>query len=371
MLTANSPLAAFEAQVQSEQLRPLWQLRPPGAYLQPRTDQRGYLWRWKTLRGRMLEVKDLLPLGTEGSDRRVLLLQNPELGGAPATTRTLVAGVQLVDAGERAPVHRHTPGAIRFIIEGRGAFTFIDGEPCTMEPGDLVLTPNWTWHGHVNDSAEPLLWMDGLDAPLVNALDAWFQEERSPDEEDLPMKVIDNSLITYGSGALLPTEVPSGRTYSPLMRYPGPDAVRRLRALAAHDGSPYDGVALRYVNPVTGGPVLPTMACWIQLLRPGERTKAHRHTSSVVYHVVEGQGCSIINGERLNWSKHDMFVLPNWSWHEHVNASEHQPAILFSFSDAPLLEATGLFREEQYVTDGGHQTVVSDVDSPYANSTNR
>ena len=127
-------LQSFEERMQGEHLRPLWRLRPPIPYIEPNPQQRGHLWQWSQLRRHMLEAARLVPLGAEGADRRVLILQNPELQGPPATTRTLLAAIQLVHAHERAPLHRHTPAAIRFIIEGQGALTFVDREPCSMAP---------------------------------------------------------------------------------------------------------------------------------------------------------------------------------------------------------------------------------------------
>lgn len=357
--TTDTQQRVFEERIQREHLRPLWRLRPPGAHIEPNSKQKGHHWAWSKLRSRILEAGQLVPLGAEGSDRRVLVLQNPHGGEAPATTRSLVAAIQLVHGRERAPVHRHTPAAIRFVIEGKGAVTFVEGEPCSMESCDLILTPNWTWHGHVNDGEEPVIWMDGLDAPFVHSLDAWFQEEPQGREPNVPpAKRLDDSLLKFGHGTLLPTWYQHGHAYSPLMRYRGQDALPHLLALTDEKGSPFDGVALAYVSPVSGGPVLPTIACWLQLLRPGERTRAHRHTSSAVYHVVSGRGYSVINGERFDWEEHDILALPNWAWHEHVNRSTVDPVILFSFTDAPVLDALDLYREEAFPENEGFQPII-------------
>jgi 1-hydroxy-2-naphthoate dioxygenase len=130
------------------------------------------------------------------------------------------------------------------------------------------------------------------------------------------------------------------------IRYPWRDVEPRLRALATREGSPYDGIVLEYVNPMTGGPTLPTLSCWIQLLRPGEATKPHRRTSSHVYFVVRGEGRTVVGDEEITWGQHDLFVVPNWTWRHHVNSSASADAILFSVNDIPALQALGYYREE-------------------------
>ena len=130
------------------------------------------------------------------------------------------------------------------------------------------------------------------------------------------------------------------------MRYPWKQTEPQLRAMAESEGSSYDGVALEYVNPITGGPTLPTLSCWIQLLRPGERTKKPRHTSSAAYFVVRGEGTTMVNQKPLDWTQHDSFAVPNWAWHEHINRSQAEEAILFSVNDTPIVNAFNLYREE-------------------------
>lgn len=345
-----SPAIAEEyaAAVRAECLEPLWLIAEDVNSHEPRSEIRPHRWRWKTVRQRMLEAGDLVPLGYDGAARRVLGMRNPGLPRGVGTTQTLAAAFQLVHAGEEAPPHRHTAAAIRFIIEGRGTWTTVDGEPCSMEPGDLILTPNWTWHGHVNAGDGPMLWLDALDVPLVMGLNQMFFEEQRP--ETAPrLKGRDESLRRYGA-ALLPTWEHPSTAYSPLLSYKWTATEQRLQALADDPGSPYDGIALAYTNPFTGGSVMPTIACWIQMLRPGERTRAHRHTSSAVYHVVRGEGATIIDGERFTWEPGDVIVLPSWRWHSHENTGR-EPAVLFSVNDQPTLRALDLFREEHEPAD--------------------
>jgi gentisate 1,2-dioxygenase len=285
-------------------------------------------------------------VGTRQAERRVLQLKNPAFTDRVVTTNTLFAGIQVVMPGEIARAHRHTMAALRFIIESEGGYTNVNGEPIPMLPGDLVLTPNWAWHDHANDTPKPMIWLDGLDVPLVRMLDAAFQEYFPSERQELSSES-GLSQMKYGTGALRAVgQAPAGR-HSPLMHYAWSHTKGALDRLADTDiGTPEDGLIMEYTNPVNGGPVMPTIACFAQRLGPGERTAAHRHTSSTVYHVVEGSGCSIVGGHNLEWQTKDTFCVPNWTSHQHANLSATEPAYLFSFSDLPVLQALDLWREE-------------------------
>ena len=227
------------------------------------------------------------------------------VGSNPGTqwgaANTLFANIQVVLPGEVVRSHRHTNGALRFIIEGKIGYTVVDGQRYPMVPGDLVITPSWSWHDHANESDVPMLWLDSLDAPLVRLLEVGFREDY-PDEIQPPGEGNDNSQARYSSGGLRPAWEPAPSTpHTPMCRYPLEQAKAALDRLAAAEaGSPYDGIILEYTNPITGGPVMPTIGCYIQLLRPGEHTECHRHTSCVCYHVVEGSGYTVIDGQRLD-----------------------------------------------------------------------
>jgi gentisate 1,2-dioxygenase len=261
-------------------------------------------------------------VGTQEAERRVLVLTNPATPGLWATN-TLSANIQVVMPGEIARSHRHTAAALRMVIESRGGYTAVNGERLAMLPGDLVLTPNWTWHDHANDSDAPMIWLDGLDSGLIRMLEATFYE-------------------TYPNETQPVGDEPS---LSP-WRYPYIEARAALDKQAAGGHSdPFDGVILEYTNPVTGGAVMPTIGCYLQLLRPGDHTRAHRHTSNTAYHVIEGQGFTIVGDTRLDWEDKDVFVVPTWMFHEHVNTGRRD-AVLFSHTDAPIMRALGLWREE-------------------------
>jgi gentisate 1,2-dioxygenase len=313
-----------------------------------------YLWTASLIEAMVRESGEVVPVGEE---RRALQLFNPGLDGRWATTNTMIAAVQLLLPGEVARAHRHTPTAIRFIMQGEGAYTAVDGERVYMAPGDLILTPSWAWHDHGNETDKPVVWMDGLDVPLVQAMNAMFFEMYPVPQVPLT-KPNNASVQLHGHISLNPTWVKERPQSSPLLLYSWETTAQSLASLRHLAGDPHDGIALEYTHPQTGRSLLPTMACWIQMLRPGERTQAHRHTGSAVYYVVKGSGETIIGGCRFPWGKGDILVLPSWALHEHANLAR-EDAVLFSIQDRPVLEALGLYQEDALADNGGHQTATS------------
>ena len=339
--SSEAELRAYYEQLESMNMAPLW-VQPETAP-EPRSRLRPFRWRWQEMRPQALRALELV--GTKEAERRVICCVNP--GTGRGATNTLVANVQVVGPGEIARAHRHTPAALRFIIESTGGYTVVNSDTIPMLPGDLVLTPNWTWHDHANDSDSPMIWLDGLDAPLVGLLEARFQESY-PEETQKTREDVDSSQLKYGYAAMRPAwETAPEDQNSPLWHYPWAQTRAALDRLAeAEMGSATDGVILEYTNPANGGPVMPTIACYVQVLQPGQRTSRHRHTNSSVYHVVDGQGATVVDGETLEWDAKDVFVVPGWAWHEHVNLSSSHAAYLFSFTDGPVFRALSLYREE-------------------------
>ena len=310
-------LAEYYAELRTQHLTPLW--ISAGVTSEPESKAVPYVWHWRDLRPQAMRAARLV--GTAQAERRVLRLTNPGLG-APSASNTLAANVQVVMPGEIARAHRHSPAALRLIIEGQGGYTVVNGNRLPMAPGDLVLTPAGTWHEHANDTDAPMIWLDGLDSPLVRMLEAGFFEEYE--------------------GETQPVEAGAP---SPLWHFPLSEARAALERLARGPSGSADGVVLEYTNPRTGGPAMPTIACHLRLLRPGERTRACRHVGCANYHVVDGSGYSVVGDRRLDWEDKDVFTVPTWTWHEHVNSGS-RPALLFSFTDAPVMRALGLYREE-------------------------
>ncbi len=314
---------------------------------------RPYVWHWRDLHPRLLQATELADLDTN-AERRVLTMMNPGLQPLSGATHTITASLQLILPGEIAPAHRHTMAAFRFIIEGDGGYTVVEGEKIPMHPGDLILTPNWTWHDHGNEGTSPMIWFDGLDVPFVRSLKACFYQD-FPGRRPQPVKASwPESYDRFGGAGVLPAKDRPTSLYSPLNLYKWEHAYAALKRLQAVSSDEIDGTLLEYVHPLTGGHVLPTMACYLQALRPGTHTKARRTTASSVLFVWQGAGYSVMDGQRFDWADRDIIAVPPWCWCEHVVAPDRE-AIFFRVSDVPVLEPFGLLREEVYRPNDGHQ----------------
>jgi gentisate 1,2-dioxygenase len=353
-------LDAFAVRLSHDHLGPLWDNLGAMITRQPEHEVKPYLWKWKTIRDYLLESGELLGLGRE-SERRVIYLQNPSLlkaGKIGYATDTLYTGIQLLLPGEVAPSHRHSQSAIRFIIEGSGgAYTTVNGEKTYMERGDLILTPPWTWHDHGHEGSEPVFWMDGLDVGLVKTLTGSFFEPYHEDKYPLSGPP-DQSTARYASGVRAISERRKHGYPSPLINYKWHHIRQALAGLSRFDPDPYDGFAVDYINPTSGGSADARLGTTMQKLSAGYHTQAHRHVHSAVYHVFEGTGYTVINGQKFEWETGDFFIIPPWSYHEHHNTGTGD-AYLFALNDRPVMELLGLEQEEALAENGGHQPVTS------------
>jgi gentisate 1,2-dioxygenase len=275
-----------------------------------------------------------------GGERRVLSLANPGLNGQPHATGTLWAGLQCLGPGEVAPAHRHTPGAIRFVLTGTGVWTTVSGVRCDMSPGDLVLTPSWQWHDHTNSGEANMVWFDGLDLPMISFLDAVFYEPY-PDYAQLvtdePHPDADAAATSYADG--MARQV--GPDPSPLLTYRWADTDAALARLARERDQAM--VTAEFINPKNGTSALPTLSCAMSRLLPGRSPQPLRRVGSAVFVVFRGAGHSVIDGVAIDWSAGDIFVVPSWAAAEHRSADG---ADLFVLSDAPVMRALGLYREQ-------------------------
>jgi gentisate 1,2-dioxygenase len=327
-------------------LTPLWEVLHALVPPQPKTPCAAAHWKYEEVRPFLMRAGQAIT--AEEAVRRVLILENPALRGQSCVTQSLYAGLQLILPGEVAPSHRHTQSALRFIVEGSGAYTAVDGERTTMRPGDFIITPSWTWHDHGNESDVPVIWLDGLDIPLIRFLDAGFAENDTARSQVVTRKE-GASLAQYGHNmAPVRSTSPFGKT-SPIFSYPyerSREALDQLERDAPIDE--WDGVKLRYINPLTGGSPMPTMQTFLQKLPAGFAGKPWRQTDGAVYSVVEGEGEAVIEGGgqtlRFAFSPRDHFVVP--SWHTARLASA-KGCVLFSFSDRPVQEALGIHHEER------------------------
>ncbi|MDV2115927.1 cupin domain-containing protein [Alcaligenes faecalis] len=324
---------------------------------EPKSESVPVVWRYRDLRDYVLRSVDLV--SPEKAGRRVIYLNNPGRQEVSAAVGWLYSGLQVMKPGEAASAHAHSSSALRFIMEGRGAYTIVDGHKMTLGANDFVLTPNGCWHEHgVEADGLPCIWQDGLDIPLVNALEAGFYAVH-PDLSQAITHPVNDAVGIWGGRGLKPTLHDWQKPYSPLLKYEWEPTYEALSAYAkVTDGSPFDGVIMDYINPLTGGPVMATIGASMQMLRPGEHTKAHRHTGSIMYQCAKGEGYSIINGKRFDWRERDIFCVPSWMFHEHVNGSSSDDACLFSFHDLPVMRALNLYREEALAENGGHQVLL-------------
>lgn len=337
--------ADFYARMAAKNMTPLWEVLQDLLAVEPVTAATPHKWDYAECRPFIMEAADVI--SAEEAERRVMVLENPTLEGRSCITEALYAGLQLIMPGEVAPAHRHSPAALRFIVEGSGAYTAINGEKAYMEVGDLILTPSWVWHDHGHDGEAPVVWLDGLDIPLVRHLGPVFAEPY-PETEFPAGRPVGDNISRYGVNML-----PVGATFdtgnSPVFHYPYAKTRAALERLAeSGEVDPRHGIKLAYINPATGGPVMPTIATYMQRLPAGFSGEIYQTTAAWVYSVVEGAGRTHIGDRTISWKEKDTFVVPAWYPHRHETDDD---AFLFSFTDQPVQEKLGLFRE------GANETV--------------
>jgi gentisate 1,2-dioxygenase len=360
VLTSHNQRADFAKRIRAANYMEYWEADYRTD--KPHTGVIPTVWSWNEMKQLMLESARVI--GINEAERRGLILINPGLGGKPFLTNTMFADVQILSPGEAAPAHRHTTSAARFFLEGEGGYTTVDGELCIMSPGDLVINPSWAWHDHGNKGTEEVTYLNVLDVPLVAGLGCTFYDHDYYKEGDTSetiqsiRKPHDRSLNLYATGGIMPKIVPStGKPYSPQLVYKYDKVREALDKLKAHEPDPYDGYIIEYVNPETGGAVMPTMAFTMQLLKGAQKTAEHRHTSGTVYCVAEGEGYTQVDDVRLQWRKNDVFVVPSWAWHAHVNANPSKEAVLFAVTDAPTIQKLSLYREQAKQPNGDIKVV--------------
>ena len=328
--------------IEKHDFAPLWEVYHDLIPDEPKTPCQPALWKWADARPYLMEAGKLIT--AKEALRRVLILQNPGMAGKSCVTQSLFAGYQLILPGEIAPSLRHTQSALRFVLEGACAYTAVDGERTTMHPGDFIITPSWTWHDHGNPGTDPVIWMDGLDVPILRTFAAQFHEPFPQDVQPVARGEgasnarFGNNLRPLGAVA------PFGKT-SPIFSYPYERSRETLAKLAKEGGpDPCHGWKMEYINPLTGGHAMPTIAAFIQQLPKGFATRAYRSTDGTVYSVVEGEGKVKIGTQEFAFGPRDAFVVPSWHPLEIAATAE---TVLFSFSDLPGQEAMGLWRERR------------------------
>ncbi len=300
------------------------------------------LWRYPDVRPLLLASADMLT--AQEAERRVLALETPGFDGRMMVTPTIYAGLQLLMPGEIAPSHRHSPAAFRFILEGEGAYTAVNGEKTIMSPGDFVVTPAWAWHDHGNETDVPMIWLDGLDWPLINHLGLWFFEAY-PEFRHPESRPPGDSVARYGKG-VIPVNDEQRPDHSPILNYTYATTRAALEVMSrSEEWDPCYGLKTRYTNPLNGDDAIPTLSAFLQLLPKGFASAPYRQTDACVYSVVEGSGRTEIGDVTLEWGPQDTFVVPTWAEHRHIIGDED--AVVFSFSDRGVQEKLGMWREQR------------------------
>ena len=308
----------FYRRIEPSNMAPLWTRLKALVPREPTATAVEHRWRYGDVRPYVMESAE--HISAKEAERRVLILENPALRGSSQVTGTLYAGLQLIMPGETAPPHRHTQSALRFIMEGSGAYTTVDDREVVMHPGDLVITPPWRWHLHGNRSGEPMVWLDGLDIPLVMYFGGTFREdehERAQASDGTPL---------------------------PPVHFPYAEARRVLDRLAQGSPDPHQGFVHRYLDPASGDWAMPTMATSLRLIERGFATRPYRASDSAVFVVVEGRGSVRIGETELDLVPRDVFVVPGWKTH---TLEARDDLVLFAYSDRAAQEKLGFFREQR------------------------
>ncbi|MFO0987925.1 MAG: cupin domain-containing protein [Alphaproteobacteria bacterium] len=321
-----------------------------------------HLWRFGDIEPRLRRAAALVPV--EEAERRAFVFLNPGLPGRIATTATLYAAYSIYNGGEHAPVHRHTASAARIGLFGDGGYTTVEREKCLIGRGDLVLTPNWAWHDHGNDGSQPNIWFDILDVPLTMYLSALlfdmdYREEgteaRPNRSIQTPRRVENGSTNRFGFGGVVPET--AGGTGERQFFYRWANTRRALDLAKASGCDPHRGVSVRLADPRDGGPATATIDFSAKLLPAGARTRPYRHMANSVFLVMEGRGHTDVGGERLDWRENDVFCVPTWTWHEHVNADPAKDAVLYDLSDIPFMSSIACYRRQGRDADGREHSI--------------
>lgn len=322
----------------AENLVPLWpSLRavlPP--HIPSRKTQTTH-WRYKTLRELLIRAGELTPI--EKAERRVLVLSNPGHGlEKMQASAAMYLGMQLLLPGELAPAHRHTPNAIRMVVEGEGAWTLVNGEKCTMRRGDLILTPTGLWHEHGHDGDKPVIWLDVLDLPIVYYMEASYHEE-VPSQNVVPGQ----SAKAYSRGGVVPTPVfqRSDKAY-PMLHYPWSEVRSALETLA-EDQPGQEFVQVTYINPETGKDPQNILGFYALMLRPGQTLRLPARSPGQVFHQIEGSAEVSVEGKAFTLLEADTSAVPGYTAVTLKNKSATEPAFLFIADESPLHRKLGVY----------------------------
>ncbi|WP_290805908.1 cupin domain-containing protein [Herbiconiux sp.] len=336
----SAALAQLYADFEAKNLSPLWTQTSEVLTDVPRSKSVPFVWRWNDLLPLAARSGDLVPIG-RGGERRAIALANPGLGGRPYATPTIWAAIQYLGAHETAPEHRHAQNAFRFVVEGEGVWTVVNGDPVAMRRGDFLLTPGWNFHGHHNETDQPMAWIDGLDVPLAENLDVGFFEFGTERVTDYSTPSVSRAERLWANPGLRPLSGLDSHVNSPIAAYRWEFTDRALTAQLELEAEGFPATVeqghagIRYTNPTTGGDVMSTLRAEFHRLREGTATNARREVGSSVWQVFEGRGEMVVGDQTWTLDTGDLVVVPSWeSWEIRAET----PLDLFRFSDAPVIE---------------------------------
>lgn len=333
----------YYSDIGAHHMTPLWEVLGALVPTEPKPIARAAMWRYDDVRKHVMEAGSLITAAE--AERRVLILENPALAGQSCITNSLYAGLQLILPGEVAPAHRHTQSALRLVLDGEGAYTAVDGEKTTMHRGDFIITPAWTWHDHGNLGNEPVVWLDGLDIPMLRFLDAGFAE-KSEAASQAEVRPEGDALARYGANMVPVDFAQSSADPTRVFVYPWKTTREALHSLA-RAGAPdvHLAVKQRFVNPATGASPMPTIGAFVQHVPAGFETRAYRSTDGTVLVCLEGQGQVEVGEHCFDIAENDVVVVPSW---QRLRVRAGRGALnLFSYSDRPVQQALGIWREER------------------------
>lgn len=323
-----------------ELLVPLWTEIGDLMPASPKPAAVAHRWVWSELLELAQRSGELVPVG-RGGERRAIALANPGLGGAPYATPTLWAAIQYLNPREDAPVHRHTQNAFRFVVEGEGVWTVVDGDPVAMRRGDFLLTPGWHFHGHHNQSDAPMAWLDGLDIPFVHQTGSSFFEFGPDEVTDRSTPARSRAERLWAHPGLRPLSQPGATVSSPIAAYRWEHTDAALADQLALAAEGYPGVvepghaAVRFTNPTTGGDVMPTIRAEMHRLTAGSRTATRREVGSAVWQVFDGSGQVRVGETSWTVTRGDLVVVPSWA---PLTITAETGLDLFRFADTPIFE---------------------------------
>lgn len=339
-------LRALYKGFEEESLIPLWTQLGDLMPMHPKSKAVPHVWKWNRLLPLARASGDLVPVG-RGGERRAIGLANPGLAPHAYVSPTLWAAIQYLGPRETAPEHRHAQNAFRFVVEGEGVWTVVNGDPVRMSRGDLLLTPGWHFHGHHNDTDSPMAWIDGLDIPFSQQMDVGFFEFGADQVTDRTTPAFSRAERLWAHPGLRPLSGLENTVASPLAAFRWSITDRALSEQLALEAEGHPATvgpghaAIRYVNPTTGGDVMPTIRCEFHRLREGAQPPARQDVGSSVFQVFDGTGAVTLEGKRTPLEKGDMFVVPSWiPWSLEAESTFD----LFRFSDAPIMERLNFMR---------------------------